>query len=159
MRRYRFSTTRRATRTKKVRSPIRVKSRTAKKGGKCTGCKGQYVAGDPITVVWVKRRTFHTGTCVPPGIDQISTIVGVAQPTAQRPMPKTAGEAAMDALLALENALVLRAKTVGITEEMEKSFDRYNKLKGMALRPGSDNEGRQAMKLATVELVKLVFAN
>jgi hypothetical protein len=146
-------------RTKKVRTPIRIKPIIAKKGGRCAGCRARYEVGDPVTVVRVKRRVFHTASCVPPGMDQIANVVGVgtAQPSAEA-MPTTHGEAAMKALVHLENALVLRAKTQGITPEMEKSFDRYNKLKGMALRPGSDNEGRQAMKLATVELVKLVFA-
>ena len=143
-------------RTRKVKSPIRVRPTTAKKGGRCTGCRGRYEVGDPVTVVKMKRRVFHTGTCVPANIDQLATLMTPAA-TAAPTMPKTAGEAAMLALVHLENAMVMRAKSVGITPEMEKSFEKYTKLKGMALRPGSDNEGRQAMKLATVELVKLVF--
>jgi hypothetical protein len=61
-------------------------------------------------------------------------------------------------MMALENALVVTAKRAAvITPEMEKAFDRYNKLKAMFLRPGSDNEGQMAAKLAVVEVVKAVF--
>jgi hypothetical protein len=103
----------------------------------------------------MRRRVFHTGTCVPANIDQLTTLVGTASPTTA--LPTTPGEAAMSALVQLENAMVLRAKSMPITPEMEKAFERYTKLKGMALRPGSDNEGRMAMKHATIELVKIVF--
>ena len=159
MRRSRYSgmgSTRRQ-RTRKVKSPIRVRPTTAKKGGRCTGCRMRYEVGDPVTVVKMKRRVFHTTTCVPANIDQLATLMAPAATAAAPTMPKTAGEAALLALVHLENAMVLRAKTVGITPEMEKSFERYTKLKGMAMRPGSDNEGRMAMMRATMELVKLVW--
>lgn len=146
-------------RTRKVRPPIRVRPIVAKKGGRCTGCRMRYEVGDPITVVKMKRRVFHTASCVPPNIDQVATLMGTGTQSATPVMPKTAGEAAMLALVHLENAMVLRAKSFGISPEMEKAFEKYTKLKGMALRPGSPTEGQQAMKLATIELVKLVFAN
>ena len=57
-----------ARRTKKIRSPIRVKERVAKKGGKCAACRVRYEPGDPITVVNVKRRTYHRATCVPANV-------------------------------------------------------------------------------------------
>lgn len=145
-------------RKRKVRNPITVRQRVTKKGGRCAGCRQRYEIGDNVTVVKVKRRVFHTASCVPPNIDQIGTIIGQQNTGAPVTMPKTHGEAAMDAMVRLENALVLRAKAVGITDEMEKIFDRYQKLKGMALRPGSDNEGRMAMVQSLIALVKLVFA-
>lgn len=68
-----------------------------------------------------------------------------------------AQEAAFAAMLGLENALIARAKEGGVSAEMEKAFVRYNKLKELALRPGTIPEGKVALRLAIVELVKVVF--
>jgi hypothetical protein len=57
----------------------------------------------------------------------------------------------------LENALVVVAAFTGITPEMEAAFERYNKLKGVALRPGSENEGVMAMREAVIKLVRTIF--
>lgn len=62
-------------------------------------------------------------------------------------------------MVALENALVVRAKKDGITPEMDKAFQRYQKLKALALNAGAfDNEAKSALRLSFTEIIKLVFA-
>lgn len=69
----------------------------------------------------------------------------------------SAQEAAFAAMLGLENALVARAREGKITSEMEIGFAKYNKIKELALRPGTGPEGKVALRMALIELVKLVF--
>jgi hypothetical protein len=162
MRRSRYGGVRRA-RTKKIRNPIRVKDRIAQKGGKCAACRGRYEKGDEVTVVNVRRRTYHKAGCVP---------ANVGMPTAAGPVVSntptavvaalsanwSAGEAKLVAIQALENAMVVIAKSgVTITPEMEKAFDKYNKCKAVFMRPGSDQEGKQAARLSVLEVVKSFF--
>jgi len=138
-------------RTKKIRSPIRIKPRIAKQGGKCDGCKMRFSPGEEITYVIVRKRKFHTHSCVPANVGQLQA--APPGPT----LPRSPGEARLQALASLENALVVIAKTEGITPEMEKAFDRFNKLKSVGLRPGSANEGRMGFREATIALVRVVF--
>jgi len=143
-----------------------VKTKVTKKGGRCSACRGRYEVGDTVTIVKTKRRVYHSATCVPANAGQVP-VAGGAAVIANTPDAVvkalssrwTVGEAKMVAILALENSLVVVAQNRpgGITPEMEKSFDRYNKLKGMAMRPGSDNEGNMAVRLAILEVVKTVF--
>jgi hypothetical protein len=70
----------------------------------------------------------------------------------------TVGEAKLVAIQALENAMVVIAKhTANLTPEMEKSFDRFRKVKTVFMRPGSEGEERQGAKLAVLEIVKSFF--
>jgi len=64
---------------------------------------------------------------------------------------------AFEALAKLEEALVAKAKKTGITPEMNSAFERYQKIKARALQPGTISEGDVALRLGTVELIKLVF--
>ena len=163
--RRRFSSYRiRTPRAKKIRPMVRVKERVAKKGGRCSACKGRYESGDKVTVVNIRRRTYHTAGCVPANVEQSGVssgpVVG-STPTAVVAALSTTwspGEAKLVAMQALENALVTVAKKAAvITPEMEAAFDRYNKLKGVALRPGSENEGVMAMREAVIKLVRTIF--
>lgn len=157
----------RTPKAKKIRPAVRVRERVAKKGGRCAGCRGRFEKGDNITVVIVKQKKFHTSGCVPANVGQ-QNVVGTTAPTG--PMSAagvaqglsvmwTYGEAKMVGLLALENALVagIKSGAVTVTDEIDKQFDRYNKVKAMAMRPGSAQEEKQAMVLAATALVKLVF--
>lgn len=76
-------------------------------------------------------------------------------------------EALFAALLGLENALIAKVRESGTTAEMDKSFVRYTKFKERALaEPASTstpeqvkaqrNEARMALRLAVVDLVKLI---
>lgn len=73
------------------------------------------------------------------------------------PATLNATDAAFYALGMLENALVARAKESGITVEMERSFLRYQKIKARALGTTFEGEMKVAVRLATIELVKLIF--
>lgn len=157
----------RSTRTpkpKKIRPMIRVKDRVAKKGGRCAACKSRYEKGDNVTVVNIRRRTYHQGSCVPANAGVMPTAGG--GPIAPTPAAVVSalshtwseGESKLVAIQALENAMVVIAKNSNsITPEQEKAFEKFNKVKAMFLRPGSEQEGKQAAKLAVLEIVKTFF--
>lgn len=134
---------------RQFKSTVTVKAKLARRSGTCNGCGSRFEKGEDITYVRHRIRRFHTATCVPANAG--------AAPSATPTVPKNPIEAAHAAMLALENALVSKAKAVGITPEIEKSFDRYQKLKSMALRPGSEQEGKTALRQAIVDIVKMVF--
>jgi hypothetical protein len=153
----------RTPRPKKIRPMVRVKERIAKKGGRCAACKGRYEAGTPVTVVNIRRKVYHTAGCVPANAGQLPTSGGIqVNPTPDAVVKALSttwalGEGKLVGMLALENALVIASKSIDITPSIEKAFDRYNKLKAMAMRPGSENEGNMAARMAIIDLVKLVF--
>lgn len=66
-------------------------------------------------------------------------------------------EATFYAMEAMENALVAKAKKRGITQEMERSFVKYNKIKALALRGSTAGEVGVAIRMSFIELIKLVF--
>jgi len=152
------------TRTKKIRPTVRVKERIAKKGGRCAACRIRYEKGDEVTVVNIRRKTYHRHGCVPANVGQLPTATG---PSVIGDKPEdvvkalssnwSIGEAKLVAMLALENAMVVVAKKSTITPEMEKAFDRYGKVKNMFLRPGSEQEEKQAARLSILEIVKTFF--
>jgi len=69
------------------------------------------------------------------------------------------GDARLVGLAALENAMIVTAKTFTEAQyaEFDKSYRRYQAYKQHVLRPANANEETQAYKLAMVELVKVVF--
>lgn len=69
----------------------------------------------------------------------------------------SAEDAAMAALLGLETALVAKVKELGATAEMERGYVKYSKIKELALHPGTGAEGKVALRMALLELVKLVY--
>ena len=149
-------------RRRRVRTPkpsIKVKVKPARRPGKCTACNSRFYKGDEITYVTHRVRRFHS-YCVPANIHVEATTPGAAPPRpAPPPLPSTPAEAAAAAMVALENALVVRAKKDGITPEMDKAFQRYQKLKALALNAGAfDNEAKSALRLSFTEIIKLVFA-
>ncbi len=157
----------RTPRRKKIRNPIRIKERVAKKGGRCSACRGRYEKGDEVTVVNIRRRTFHRHGCVPLNVGQMPTAGGGVQVgstpadvIAAMRSNWTVGEAKLVAIQAMENAMVVIAKNNAIVEkdvDPNKAFDKYKKYKTVFLRPGSDNEGRQGARLAIIEVVKTFF--
>lgn len=73
-----------------------------------------------------------------------------------------ATEAAFAAMLGLENALIARVREdwmppKQVPPEIDRAFLKYNKIKERALRPGTDSEGRVAIRMSLIELVKAVF--
>jgi len=81
-------------------------------------------------------------------------------PAFSTPKPTAAG-LKLVALAALEDVLVTKLRDTGITPEVRKAYDRYSKLKALALgpvtSPAMQNEADSALRMATVELVKLAF--
>ena len=134
---------------RQFKSTITVKAKPARRPGTCNGCGSRFEKGADITYVRHRIRRYHTSTCVPANVGQAPSAVPV--------MPKNPLEATHAALLALENALVANAKVTGITPEIEKAFDRYQKLKSMALRPGSAQEGKTALRQSVLDIVKMVL--
>src|SRR5690606_8223500 len=124
-------------------------AKPAPRPGTCNGCGARFNKGDDITYVRTRPRRYHTATCVPQHVGKPDA--------AAVPRPSNPIEAAHAAMLALEDALVMKAKTGGITPEIERAFEKYQKLKAMALRPGTDQEGKTALRLSMVELIKMVF--
>ena len=64
------------------------------------------------------------------------------------------------ALAALEDLFVIKVRDHGVSDDLRRAYDRYNKLKALALNPHAtttemQNEAASALRLATVELVKL----
>lgn len=138
-------------RTKKVRPSITAVAKPARRPGTCNGCGAKFNKGEDITYVRVRIKRYHTGSCVP------ANVTNPVQSTGPAPRPSTPTEATLDALLALENALVTRARKSGITPEMEKAFQKYQKCKALGLHPQTDGEGRAAIRMAVKALVELVF--
>ena len=65
------------------------------------------------------------------------------------------------ALSSLESAFILRLKETGITDDARHAFDKYKKLKALALAPTlnvfTQNEADTALRQAVITLVKFAF--
>lgn len=137
-------------RVKKVRPTITAIAKPARRPGTCNGCGSKFSKGEDITYVRVRIKRFHTTSCVPANV---TSPLQAAAP----PRPNTPMESLLDAMLAMENALVVKAKSSGITSEMDKAFKKYQKCKTLGLHPQTENEGRVALRMAVRALVDLVF--
>jgi len=137
-------------RTKKVRPTITAIAKPAKRPGTCNGCGARFSKGDDITYVRVRIKRFHTVSCVPANVTNPVQNVSAVK-------PNTPMESLLDAMLSMENALVVKAKSTGITPEMDKAFQKYQKCKSLGLHPQTEHEGRVALRMAILELAKLVF--
>ena len=129
---------------------------TSKYDGKCKACWHAYVIGDPIEWDPQTRKSYHPA-CAPQSTSsqQARSVRPAAAPTAliQR---DNAQDAALEVLAALEKAIILRADQL-LTADMAKGWDRLQKAKALALSPGTDGEGRAALRLALLEAVKAAF--
>lgn len=65
------------------------------------------------------------------------------------------------ALAALEDAFAVKLAEQGITDDTRKAYERYKKVKALALAPSSNpqtaNEAYAALRLSVIEAVKLAF--
>lgn len=137
-------------RPRKMRPSITVKQKAAPRDGKCTGCSGVIHKGEQALYIRTRVKRYHL-SCQP--ANPYATAATMGAPA----LPSDPMEAMLRALEALENALVVKAKKTGITPELEKHFDKYQKLKAVALRPGTPGEERVAFRMAVLEAVKAVF--
>lgn len=143
-------------RRRRIRKPkptIRMKVRPARRDGKCTGCGGKIYKGADAAYVTHRARRYHATTCVPANVlDEQTVVAGPPR------LPTNPVEAGLAALAALENALIVKAKVFGVTDEMEVQFSRYQKLKALALNEGAfDNEAKIAFRRSLITAINLVF--
>jgi len=65
------------------------------------------------------------------------------------------------ALAALEDLFVTQLRDKGVTQDARDAYDKYNKLKALAMGPASNtatqNEADAALRMATIQLVKVTF--
>lgn len=116
-----------------------AKKAKATKPGTCDTCKGGYVRGDRIVWKTAVHDSCHRGNF------------------AAIPQAPTLEFTRLNALAALEESIQVAAQVHGVTDEMERTWTRYEKLKAMGLRPGSTQEERQAFRMALIDAVKLAF--
>lgn len=129
---------------------------TSKYDGRCKSCGGRYAVGDQIAWDPQTRKAYHPG-CAP---------LGVADPPrrarGQPAVPGTVGtrdraqNAALTVLAALEEAILLRADQL-VSADLERAWDRYQKVKALALQPGTEGEGQAALRTALIEAIKIAF--
>lgn len=169
-------------------SVVQVHRIIAKRRGKCRGCMLRFEVGATIVKLSIRKRYRQAcATCGRPPIGSrryheacapadpvaamhVQAIVaqvaagfvpGVAPPVVHvaAPKPKTGQELALEAMVKLEDALVTKLKESGtITDEQEKAFARYQKLKeSVVLGRPTENENRLALVNAVISAVKLAF--
>ena len=116
-----------------------LKRGKASRPGTCQACKGPIVRGDRVVYTSMAHANCVGGgfTTVPPA------------PTLEFTL--------LQALDALEETVQVAAQVNGVSDELERQWARYEKLKALGLQPGTTHEGRLAMKSALVELVKMAF--
>lgn len=81
-------------------------------------------------------------------------------PAFAAPLP-TSRELKLVALNALQDVFVMRLKEQGITQETRDAYEKYKKILSLAMGPVSNqsmqNEADLALRMATIQLVKLAF--
>lgn len=110
--------------------------RRAKTDGICAACQKPYLKREYVDY----REAVHM-ECM--GLTDV--------PAA--PTPEQTRLAAMDAL---EEAVLTQARAVGVSDEVEKKWERYQKVKEYALRPGTPAEGQVAWRRALLEMTELI---
>jgi hypothetical protein len=111
------------------------------------------------------RAAGTTGTASPNPKPNGRTVLNQWRTVATISQHELFADAALQALAKLEDALVLRLGQKGhtITDDQRKAFDRYQKVKALALggikstNETTRNEALLAMRMAAVDAVKLVF--
>lgn len=107
--------------------------------GSCSSCKVMFVRGERV----VFKDAVHEG-CFR---GQFAAI----------PPAPTLEYTRLKALDALEEAVQAAAQVNGVSDELEKEWTRYEKLKSSGMRPGSLQEEKTAMRIAILSIVKLAF--
>lgn len=101
------------------------------------------------TPAWRSQVSSPTGRLgIPIGMDWAEALL----PT---PVVAKLPQLIATALVALEEVILESAITTGMSPELKSGWDKYQKLKASALRPGSTTEEKQAFKLALIHALKL----
>lgn len=117
---------------------------------------------EPRPPGWPGPPPTSSGSNTPPpptNVGTVSSAPSVFSEPAPRRLPQIYTPATtldMKALIALEEAVKDRAEK-HLTQDMETAWAKYNKLKAMALQPGSSQEGKTALRMAIHKLIDLVF--
>jgi len=73
------------------------------------------------------------------------------------PVALGSGPMLLAALATLEDALVAKADESGVNQDLERHFERYQKIKALALHPATgDNERKAALRQALCEAIRMV---
>jgi hypothetical protein len=115
-----------------------MKKAKATKPGTCVKCKKPYLRGERI--FWT--QPVHQ-SCLHGAFSSI-------------PPAPTLEMTRLVAMAALEEAEVAAAEN-GVEDAVEKMWERYEKLKAMALQPGSKQEETQAFRMALLKLVEIAY--
>ena len=143
----------RTPRARKIRPSVTVKTKPAPRMAKCTGC-GMYIQkGESATYVRTRTRRFHPNCC--PANVAAPTAAGA--PTATAAMPTDVTGAWQFMLVAAQNAIIAKAQAKGITPEIEKHFDKFQKCMTLAIRGTVDGEVTNALRMAMNEALRCVF--
>jgi hypothetical protein len=153
-----------------------------KRKSKCRACGQPLALGDTVTRLRLKKsfqmpctgcghkpsklKYFHTA-CVPADINKamgydpaMHTGTAHAAPgnsVPPPPKPRTLEDINLEALAALEAAVIAKAKKRGVTPEMEKAFKTFQNIKARVLRPGTPGEAEAATNVALKKIIDLVF--
>ena len=157
----------------------------AKKRSKCAGCGQHIQVGEAFTRLRLTKRYAHPcgtchvtpkrakrfhPTCVPADINTAMgfdpSAVHSAAPASRGgavpppPMPKTFEDVALESLVLLEAALILKVQRdrKTLTPDFEKQFKTFQGIKARVLRPGTLGEGEVATSIALQRIIKMVFA-
>ncbi len=161
---------------------IKEETRVAPKKQKCSGCTIMIQPGEtayrfmlskkfrmlcPSCMNEPRRSRWYHLACRPSDVNKamgytpkVNIPPVAAAPSAAPPLPKTAHELKLDALVAMEAAFKRRLAeqpTLQSSAELEKALKTYNGCKAHVLRPGAPNEGFVALKQALKRVVDLVF--
>ena len=123
---------------------------TSKYESYCKGCRAHLSVGD--TVGWQPgEKGVWCASCTPTAVKDTPARASAKQDYA---------EPWIGALAALEEAIVAQAARIPARAvEMERAWSKYQKLKALALAPGTAAEGKLALRQAILEAVKLAFDN
>lgn len=117
-----------------------MKRGKATRPGTCSVCKSGYVRGDRV----VYQSAVHQSCSYGGGFNAI-------------PPAPTLEYTRLKAIDAMEEAIQSAAQVNGVSDETEKAWETYEKLKAIGLRPGSSNEEKIAFRQALIYLVKMAF--
>lgn len=116
-----------------------MKRAKATRPGTCSTCTKPYQKGERI----VYKSAVHE-SCFGGAFNAI-------------PPAPTLEYTRLRALDALEEAIQAAAQTNGVSDELEKMWARYEKLKVAGLRSATSQEERTALRHALIDAVKMAF--
>lgn len=191
---------------RRSRSAVTQSTTVLKRKSKCRGCGQTLNVGDTVTRLRLKKsiaivgcvtcgrrlvklKNYHPRCCPTDinkamGYDPTAHVHGVPPPVAASvpppPKPKTPQDLQLEAIAALEAALMPKARALGVGPAhtklhgldqhppkyvdgckacaIEKAFKTFQGVKARVLRPGTPAEGEMATPIALKRIIDLAFA-